>query len=82
MPTGLQTISTHQYRDGDKLVTKQRILEEYETGVEPYYKNPELKEKMELAGVFNESFDNDDLFRLANMRPGGQAADEQRRVKL
>lgn len=82
VPTGLQTISTHQYRDGDKLVTKQRILEEYETGVEPYYKNPELKEKMELAGVFNESFDNDDLFRLANMRPGGQAADEQRRVKL
>ncbi len=54
VPTGMQTISTHQYRDGEKLVTKQRILEEYETGVEAFYKNPELKE------AYNEGFVNDE----------------------
>jgi hypothetical protein len=43
VPTGLQTVSTYQYRDGDRLVTKQKVVEEYETNVEPYYKNPSLR---------------------------------------
>ncbi len=87
VPTGLQTISTHQYRDGDKLITKQRILEEYETGVEPYYKNPEMRDKLE-SGILNESFDRDEAFRLANicldpaLNSIGAVAEEQRRVKL
>ncbi|RMZ92958.1 hypothetical protein BpHYR1_044144, partial [Brachionus plicatilis] len=66
VPTGLQTVSTYQYRDGDRLVTKQKIVEEYETGVEPYYKNPQLKEKLHDMGAFvNENFEVDDLkFRV------------------
>lgn len=62
LPTGLQTVSTYQYRDGDRLVTKQKIVEEYETGIEPYYKNPQLKEKLNEMGAFvNNSYEIDDL---------------------
>jgi hypothetical protein len=39
IPTGYQTINTSQYVDGTMMVTKKIIREEYETGVEPYYKN-------------------------------------------
>ena len=75
VPTGLQTISTHQYRDGEKLVTKQHILEEYETGVEAYYKNPGLKDSL---AVCNDAFDNDDNLRTAR----SVQLDEQLRAKL
>jgi hypothetical protein len=75
VPTGLQTISTYQYRDGDRLVTKQRVVEEFETGIEPYYKNPRLRERIEeanistnLNGVVNETYENDDSSRLASFR--------------
>jgi hypothetical protein len=73
-PTGLQTISTYQYRDGDKLVTKQKIVEEFETGVEPYYKNPRLKELNQMnminsgIGVINDNFLDNDESRLASFR--------------
>ncbi|CAF0850456.1 unnamed protein product [Brachionus calyciflorus] len=77
VPTGLQTISTYQYRDGDRLVTKQKIIEEYETGVEPYYKNPQLKERIQEARAFdNETFEIDDL-RLQTLN-----AEEKLRAKL
>lgn len=84
VPTGLQTISTYQYRDGDRLVTKQRIIEEYETGVEPYYKNPKLKDKYEESGEFvNETFDSEDYHRGASVRlnPNSILSDKTR-VKL
>lgn len=60
IPTGIQTISTHQYRDGGKLVTKHTILEEYETNVQPYYKQPKP-----VINV-NEAFENDDNLRFIN----------------
>ena len=63
VPTGLQTISTHQYRDGDKLVTKHSILEEYETGVQPYYKQPRLHGNQ---GIVNDTFEDDNL-RFINL---------------
>lgn len=61
IPTGLQTISTHQYRDGERLVTKHSILEEYETGVQPYYKQPRVNH-----GVVNETFEPEDNLRFIN----------------
>jgi hypothetical protein len=84
VPTGLQTISTYQYRDGDKLVTKQKILEEYETGIEPYYKNPSLREKYELTnGFVNDTFVNDDNFRLSSvLSTQNRLYDENKRAKL
>jgi hypothetical protein len=74
VPTGIQSISTHQYRDGEKLVTKQRILEEYETGVEAYYKNPGLRENYGI----NEGFENDDNIKSAR----SNQIEEHLRVKL
>ena len=79
VPTGLQTISTTQYRDGDKVVTKQKILEEYETGVEPYYKNPNLKENKERT---NESFQNDDPYKVIGGTRIDAPKQEPRRIKL
>lgn len=84
VPTGLQQISTYQYRDGDKLVTKQRIVEEYETGVEPYYKNP----KMAVAhsnpvGRVNETFENDEHYKVATITLNpNTSAEEHIRIKL
>lgn len=72
VPTGVQTISTEQYRDGDKLVTKQRILEEYETGVDAYYKNPAIRESH-----INEGFENGTLGSVITNQP-----EEHLRVKL
>lgn len=87
VPTGLQTISTYQYRDGDKLVTKQRIVEEYETGVEPYYKNPKLADKYleqkHVVGQVNETFENDDHYKVATITLNPNTnAEEQIRIKL
>jgi hypothetical protein len=66
VPTGLQTVSTYQYKDGERLVTKQRIVEEYETGVEPYYKNPKLRELYEeRGGIVNQTFENnEDIYKI------------------
>jgi hypothetical protein len=75
VPTGLQTISTHQYREGDKLVTKHSILEEYETGVQPYYKQPRLNQ-----GIVNDTFEDDNL-RFINLGIN-QPVDEHLRQKL
>lgn len=70
VPTGLQTVSTFQYKDGDRLVTKQKILEEYETGVEPYYKNPKMREQQQNAngGLFNQAFHQTDTDNY-NLQP-------------
>ena len=87
IPTGLQTISTHQYRDGDRLVTKQRIVEEFETNVQPYYKNPQRMANLEesdialrgmgmnrVGGVINETYlHDDDNNRLASFRANNPA---------
>ena len=57
-PTGLQTVSTYQYRDGPKneiLVTKQKVIDEFESGVEPYYKNPHIRD-LPLLGIVNDSY--------------------------
>lgn len=82
VPTGLQTISTYQYRDGNRLVTKQKIIEEYETGVEPYYKNPKLRDRQEECGAFvNENFENDDQYNISTARLNPTQT-ENLRVKL
>lgn len=76
VPTGIQTISTEQYRDGEKLVTKQRILEEYETGVEAYYKNPSARENH-----MNEGFEADETINsIRTNQP--LSVEERMRVKL
>ena len=77
VPTGLQTISTHQYRDGEKLVTKHSILEEYETGVQPYYKQPRLNQ-----GIVNDTFENDDNLRFINLGINQPVEADQFRQKL
>jgi hypothetical protein len=93
VPTGLQTISTYQYRDGDKLVTKQRIVEEYETGVEPFYKNPKLGDKLvaeqkaansaNVGGRVNETFENDDHYKVSTITLNpNTTSEEQIRIKL
>ena len=84
IPTGLQTISTHQYRDGDRLVTKQRIVEEFETNIQPYYKNPQRMDNLEesdialrgvtLNGAINEAYLNEDANRLASFRATNAAS--------
>ena len=51
-------------------MTKQKIVEEFETGVEPFYKNPKLRGVYEeypaaaALGVINQTFENDDYYRL------------------
>lgn len=90
VPTGLQTISTYQYQDGDKLVTKQRIVEEYETGVEPYYKNPRMADKyLETnSGRVNDTYENDyddqqQQYKLATITLNpNTSSEEQIRIKL
>jgi hypothetical protein len=76
VPTGVQTITTEQYRDGDKLVTKQRILEEYETGVEAYYKNPGIRDCH-----MNEAFENEEI-RSVRCLQSHTAHEDHLRVKL
>ena len=77
VPTGVQTISTEQYRDGERLVTKQRILEEYETGVEAYYKNPTVRE-----GHINEAYDaNETIYNVRTNQPH-MSSEDRLRVKL
>ncbi len=67
-PTGLQSISTYQYRDGEQLVTRHKIVDEFENGVQPYYKNP-LAKPIDLSGIINETFDNEENEnRLASFR--------------
>ena len=76
VPTGIQTISTEQYRDGEKLVTKQRILEEFETGVEAYYKNPSVR-----GTHLNDGFDADETINsIRTNQP--LSVEERMRVKL
>ena len=98
VPTGLQTISTHQYRDGERLVTKQRIVEEFETDVQPYYKNPKRMDTLDettadiaMRGVRssangNESYSYEDANRLASFRANNAQnsthIEDSRRVKL
>jgi hypothetical protein len=72
VPTGLQTVSTYQYKDGERLVTKQKIIEEYETGVQPFYKNPKLRELFEKrggvgGGFVNQTFENDDIYKISSL---------------
>lgn len=76
VPTGVQTVCTEQYRDGEKLVTKQRILEEYETGVEAYYKNPGIRENHS-----NEAFDSNETINSARTLQG-LSPEDRIRVKL
>ena len=61
--------------EGDKLVTKHSILEEYETGVQPYYKQPRLNQ-----GIVNDTFEDDNL-RFINLGIN-QPVDEHLRQKL
>lgn len=76
VPTGVQTVTTEQFRDGDKLVTKQRILEEYETGVEAYYKNPSVRENH-----LNDAFDPDEtIYSIRTNQP--LSPEDRLRVKL
>jgi hypothetical protein len=85
IPTGVQTVSTYQYRDGERLVTKQRIVEEFETGIQPYYKNPKRIESLNEnnGGIVNENYLNDSNNRVASYRPKYSAPhEEQRRIKL
>jgi hypothetical protein len=85
IPTGLQTVSTYQYRDGERLVTKQRIVEEFETGIQPYYKNPKRIGSLDEnnGGIVNENYLNDSNSRVASYRAKYSAPhEEQRRMKL
>lgn len=38
VPTGVQTVYTERYLDGDQLITKQKVTEELQTRVPAYYK--------------------------------------------
>lgn len=81
-------MSTFQYRDGERLVTKQRIVEEFETGIQPYYKNPKRIDLLDepIGGVVNQNFLNDDSNRTASLRANvtkyDKPIEEQRRMKL
>nr|QVK45736.1 G protein-coupled receptor [Proales similis] len=60
VPTGLQTISSYSYRDGDQTITKQKVVSEYEKGVQPFYKNPELAAEIkEPKGCMNVAYESD-----------------------
>jgi hypothetical protein len=98
VPTGLQTISTYQYKDGERLVTKQKIIEEYETGVEPYYKNPKMRDMYEdqrganaamsktTLGNVNNNFEDDDYYSrfatLKSMRTNNQTSNDRKKIKF
>jgi hypothetical protein len=84
VPTGLQTISTHQYRDGEVLVTRQKIKKEYETGVEPYYKNPYVigTNRVNL-GYNSHNYSSGDIYRAYSNNVMLQpVVEEPKRVKL
>jgi hypothetical protein len=83
VPTGLQTVSTYQYKDGERLVTKQKIIEEYETGVPAFYKNPKMRELYEeRGGIVNQTFENDDIYKVATIGRHNQSAVSNDRLRI